>query len=152
MPEKRFQDHLRRRGLRLTRERRAVLREIEDLNGHFEPEQLLVRLREKGIPVSRASVYRTLPLLLDCGLIEEAVYKDRKTRYEKCQGRDHHDHLICTSCGKIIEFLSEPIESLQDEICRGHGFSPVSHTLEIRGLCDSCSETGEGSTSIAKES
>ena len=109
------------------------------MKGHFEPEELLLRLRNKGLTVSRASVYRTLPLLVESGVIEEAIYKDRKTRYERCMEKQHHDHMICTSCGRIIEFVSQPIETLQEEVCRRYGFLPYSHTLEIRGLCHECS-------------
>lgn len=108
------------------------------MKGHFEPEELLLRLRKKGLTVSRASIYRTLPLLVESGVIEEAIYKDRKTRYERCTEKEHHDHLICTSCGSIIEFVSRPIEALQEEVCRRHGFHAYSHTLEIRGLCQEC--------------
>ena len=138
MTETLFHEHLRRKGLRLTPERRAVLQEVVAMKGPFEPEDLLLRLRKKGVSVSRASVYRTLPLLVESGLIEEAIYKDRKTRYEKCTEKEHHDHLICTSCGKIIEFVSPPIEALQEEVCRRNRFLPYSHTLEIRGLCHEC--------------
>jgi len=138
MSKAKFEEHLRKLGLRLTPERNAVLQEVASLQGHFEPEEVILRLRRKGVNVSRASVYRTLPLLVASGIIEEAIYKDRKTRYEKCAESEHHDHLICTSCGKIIEFVSQPIELLQEEVCRRNRFRPSSHTLEIRGLCDHC--------------
>lgn len=131
-------DYLKERGLKLTPSRRAIIDEVKSMTGHFDPDELLARLREKKMKVSRASIYRTLPLLRDCGLIEEAIYKDRKTRYERCHAEAHHDHMVCASCGRVIEFFSKDIERLQDEICQVHGFRSQSHTLEIRGLCSSC--------------
>ena len=133
--------HLKERGLKLTPSRKAIIDEVKSMAGHFDPDELMIRLREKKIKASRASVYRTLPLLRDCGLIEEAIYKDRKTCYERCQAEAHHDHMVCASCGKVIEFFSRDIERLQDEICQLHGFRSQSHTLEIRGLCSSCRPT-----------
>jgi len=138
-----FSKHLRARGLRLTPERARILRGVLSMPSHFEPDDLLDHIRRSSGAVSRASVYRTLPLLVECGLIEEAIYKDRRTRYERSIGREHHDHLLCTSCGAIIEFVSEPIERLQDDVCREHGFQATSHTLEIRGRCRDCGERAD---------
>lgn len=133
-----FEQHLRSRGLKLTPERARILKTVSAMNSHFEPEELVMKLQRRKTPVSRASVYRTLPLLLECGLIKEALYKDRKTRYERTFGQNHHDHMVCTECGTIIEFVSENIEQLQAELCRERGFEPSSHTLEIRGKCRTC--------------
>jgi len=133
-----FEQHLKSRGLKLTPERTRIFKAVSAMNSHFEPEDVLMRLQGQKKRVSRASVYRTLPLLLECGLIKEAIYKDRKTRYERTFGRNHHDHMVCEECGAIIEFVSEKIERLQAELCRERDFEASSHTLEIRGRCRVC--------------
>lgn len=138
MEKQLFKDHLRSLGLRLTPERARVLSGVLAMPPHFEPEELVAVLRGGDAPVSRASVYRTLPLLIECGLIKEAIYRDRKSRYERAAGKGHHDHILCTGCGAIVEFVSAEIEALQLEICRSHGVTPTDHTLEIRGLCRKC--------------
>ncbi|MBI5142211.1 MAG: transcriptional repressor [Nitrospirae bacterium] len=141
---------LRSMGLRMTRERELIVAEVDSFDGHFEPDELLDRMRRKNIRVSRASIYRTLPLLVECGAIKEAVYKDRKTRYERLIGRDHHDHMVCTECGGVIEFVSDEIERLQEAVCKRHGFGIAGHTLEIRGVCRDCSEGKTGASSAGR--
>lgn len=134
-----FREFLKGEGLKFTSEREAVLDEVLSRNGHFDPEELYLELKKKGRKVSRASVYRTLPLLAECGLIEEVEKVDKHAHYERTHGRRHHDHMLCEKCGKIIEFYSEAIEKLQDELCAVQGFAGTSHTLEIRGTCRKCS-------------
>jgi len=138
MEKQLFTEYLRSLGLRLTPERERVLNGVLAMPPHFEPEELVAHLRGGESTVSRASVYRTLPLLVECGLIKEAIYRDRKSRYERAAGRGHHDHILCTQCGAIVEFVSPEIEALQEEICHSHGVTPTDHTLEIRGLCRKC--------------
>lgn len=137
-----FRKFLGERGLRFTGEREAILDEVLGSTGHFDPEELYIALREKGQKVSRASVYRTLPLMVDAGVVEQVERTDKHAHYERTLGRDHHDHMLCVSCGKVIEFYSEAIEKLQDRLCRERGFKGVSHTLEITGYCDSCMKKG----------
>jgi len=137
-----FRNFLEGRGLKFTTERERVLREISSLRRHFDIEGLYLSMKNKGGKVSRASVYRTVPLLVECGLIEEIKTIDRHTYYEYTFGREHHDHLICIKCGKIIEFYSEKLERLQEEICRRENFSGTRHVLEIQGYCRKCSRKG----------
>ncbi|MEW6230397.1 MAG: Fur family transcriptional regulator, partial [Bacillota bacterium] len=95
-------------------------------------------LRDRGRRVSRASVYRTLPLLVKSGLLRDVHSSEKHSHYEHIFGHRHHDHLICTKCGRTIEFNSPMIEKLQTEICNQHGFWATGHKLEITGLCDAC--------------
>lgn len=133
-----FKDFLKNKGLKLTKEREAIIGEIYSLHGHFDPDELLVRLRKKGSRVSKASIYRTIPLLIESGLIEEVIKVDKHAHYEHTYGHGHHDHMICMKCGKVIEFHSNSLEALQEKVCRDNGFSGKSHTLEIKGYCRKC--------------
>ena len=133
-----FRDFLKGKDLKLTPERETVLKEITSLNGHFDIEELYVSLRNKGIKVSRASIYRTIPLLVESGILEEIKTIEKHTCYEYTFGKKHHDHLICLGCGKIIEFYSETLEKIQDEVCKKENFNGVRHLLEIQGYCQRC--------------
>ncbi len=136
--KKLFSSFLRDRGQRVTKERTLILQKISSGNGHFDPESLYVQMRETGLKASRASVYRTLNLLHECGLIERVRTTDRGSIYESTFGHKHHDHMLCLQCGKVIEFYSEELERLQESICINQGFQGKSHTLEIRGFCRKC--------------
>jgi Fur family ferric uptake transcriptional regulator len=138
MGEKEFREYLKAKGLKVTKERALILRDISSRQGHFDPEELYIGIRKKGLKVSKASIYRTLPLLLESGLIEQVERTEKHAHYEKTFGRDHHDHMLCISCGSVIEFYSESLEDLQKKICSKKGFEGVTHTLEIKGYCSKC--------------
>jgi len=138
MESKIFQDFLVHRGLKLTKERMAVLHQIFSIHGHFEPEHLYLNIKNSGIKASRASVYRTLNLLVESGLVERISRTDKGNVYEHTYGHSHHDHMICTTCGEVIEFFSENLEELQNVICTKYHFAGTTHTLEIRGQCSAC--------------
>lgn len=133
-----FRNFLGGKGLKLTKERTAVLSEVYSFHGHFEPEYLYSRIKGSGSKASRASVYRTLSLLVECGLVKRVTRTDKGNIYEHTYGHSHHDHMICDICGEIIEFFSEKLEKLQDEICEKNSFIWSSHALEIRGRCKKC--------------
>ncbi len=135
--KKQFKDYIKNKGLKFTSQRETVLEEILKTNGHFEIEDIVLKMKNKNINVSRATVYRTLNILKDMGLITEVIKYNNKTIYE-ISLKEHHDHLICTKCGKIIEFHEEEIEKLQDKICQLYEFVPSFHRLEIFGLCNDC--------------
>lgn len=143
MENKIFRNYLCEKGLKLTKERIAVLREVFSFHGHFGPEDLYFRIREAGIKASRASVYRTLNLLIGSGLVEKVSRSGKGNIYEHTYGHEHHDHMICDACGQIIEFYSEKLEKLQDDICMKNNFSGASHTLEIRGRCNKCRDKND---------
>lgn len=134
----RFKKFLKNKGLKLTSARTAVLNQILWFPGHFEPEAIYLKLKGSGLPASRASVYRTLNLLVESSLVEKVTTTETGTVYELSAGHTHHDHLICDSCGEMIEFYSEKIESLQQEICRQNRFIGDTHSLVIRGACEQC--------------
>jgi len=134
----RFSDYLARHQLRLTRERRAILEEMLQVRGHFVADQLLEHFRSKGRVVSRATLYRTLARLVEAGLVHKIEMAQGQARYEVMFGRHHHDHMICLTCGRLIEFESREIERLQEEICRRKGFTMTGHMHQIRGLCGEC--------------
>ncbi len=135
-----FREFLNKRSLKFTRERELVLDEVFSFHGHFDPEEIMISMREKGIRVSKASIYRTLPLLLESGLIEQVEKNNKHAHYEHTFGHGHHDHLICLKCGKVIEVFSPELEAIQDELCRKKGFKGIKHTLEIKGYCRNCNQ------------
>ena len=138
MEDKIFQNFLREKSLKLTKERTAVLKEVFSFHGHFDPEHLYLRIKDSGSKASRASVYRTLSLLVESGLVEKVTRTEKGNVYEHTFGHTHHDHMICDLCGSITEFYSEKLENLQKEICLANDFDGRSHTLEIRGYCTEC--------------
>ena len=100
-------------------------------------------VRQDDPRVSVATVYRTMKLLGESGLAHARNFGDGQTRYEPAIGRDHHDHLICTRCGTIIEFENDQIERMQDAVARRHGFKVTSHKMELYGLCKACQKAVE---------
>jgi len=139
----RFQEFLDRQGLKLTRERVALLREIFATHYHFEADELLFKMKEKSVKISRATVYRTLELLVKSGLVRRVHLGEDHYHYERVSGNSHHDHLICTICGGVIEFHDEILEKRQLEICEKKKFTPTYHNLQILGVCDACRRKGE---------
>lgn len=137
-PAERLQSYLAQRGLKSTRQRSLIVDAFLGAGGHLDVDQLLARVRQADPRVSAATVYRTMKLLTECGLAHAQRFGDGHTRYESAFNRDHHDHLICTSCGEIIEFENDRIEALQEMVARRHGFAVTHHKLELYGLCKSC--------------
>lgn len=133
-----LQRYMAQHGLKSTRQRSLIIDTFFDLDGHHTVEDLWSRVRQQDPRVSVATVYRTMKLLSECGLAHARNFGDGQTRYEAAAGRHHHDHLICTRCGLIVEFENDKIEQLQDAIARKHGFSVISHKMELYGLCRNC--------------
>lgn len=138
MENKIFKEFLEKKGLKFTKERLAVLKEVFSIHSHFDPDDILIKMRKKGIRVSKASIYRTLPLLLECGLVEQVERVDKHAHYEHTFGHGHHDHLICIKCGKVIALYSKKLERLQERLCKKENFKNITHTLEIKGYCSKC--------------
>jgi Fur family transcriptional regulator, ferric uptake regulator len=133
-----FEDYLKRKGLKLTPERRALFDEIFARHQHFEADDLLFRLKTKNKKISRATIYRTLELMVDSGVVGRVRIGETGYRYERMRAGDHHDHLICTQCGRVVEFREPRIESLQDDICERYGFVLISHSHQLHGICRRC--------------
>jgi Fur family ferric uptake transcriptional regulator len=125
--------------LRSTSQRRLIVERFLDAGAHVTIEELLADVRAHDRGVGYATVYRTLKLLAECGVASERRFGDGLSRYEISDGDEHHDHLICTSCGRITEFEEPRIEELQEQIARRHGFRVTSHKHELYGLCRACS-------------
>jgi len=126
------------RGLKHSRQRERIAAVFFEMDGHVSVEELVFRVRREDPRVSVATVYRTMKLLAESGLAVARHFRDGQTRYEVAMGRGHHDHLICTSCGEIVEFADEQIESLQAAVARRHGFEAETHRLELYGRCGRC--------------
>jgi len=124
--------------LRPTRERFLLLEQIMAMSGHFDADELFASLSARGLKASRATVYNTLDLLVDCGLISKYRFGENHSRYEKAFGRPRHDHLICLECGDIIEFVSDKLDKLQKEVCEERKFKLQNSTLQIFGMCAKC--------------
>ena len=133
-----FEDFLERKKLRLTRQREQVFELAFEVHDHFTAETFLGWLNEREAGVSRATVYRTLGLLVEGGFLELLDVGSGEAHYEHVLGHQHHDHLICTGCGRIEEFREPRIEALQEEVAAKFGFSLDDHDLWLMGLCKSC--------------
>ena len=126
------------RGLKHSRQRDRIAEAFFAMGGHVSVEELVARVRRFDPRISVATVYRTMKLLADCGLAVPRHFGGGQARYEAAAGRAHHDHLICTGCGRIVEFENEKIEELQIRVARSHGFEVESHKLELYGRCGRC--------------
>jgi Fur family ferric uptake transcriptional regulator len=130
--------YLNGQGLKATRQRDEILRAFIKTGRHVSADELY-QLVKKSVPgIGYATVYRTLRLLSDAGLAHEQHFEDGFTRYEYQASDSHHDHLICTNCGAILEFENEQIEQLQQDVALKNRFLVQSHKLELYGLCSAC--------------
>ncbi len=133
-----FHDHIKKSGLKRTAQRDLILDVFLRTEGHVSSEDLYELVKVEDSSIGFTTVYRTLKLLQECGLARDVQYYDGRMLYEHDFKHDHHDHLICTSCGALIEFYSEVIENMQDEIAARHQFQPQTHSLRIFGTCREC--------------
>lgn len=133
-----FRNFLRPRGLIFTSERKEIVESIHSYSGHFDADKLIFQLRKRGSRVSRGTVYRTIPLLVEAGVIRPVAFTDRHAHYEDTCKTRHHEHLICLGCGKVIEFYRPRMETELEKICREKKFQPVAHKMEVTGYCSDC--------------
>ncbi|HET7824204.1 MAG TPA: transcriptional repressor [Anaeromyxobacter sp.] len=131
-------DHVARNGLRRSATRDLVVETFLASADHASVEELTARVRARDPAVGQATVYRTLRLLQECGVAAARRFGDGATRFEPVLARPHHDHLICTACGDILEFENPEIEALQLEVARRHGFTTEAHRMELYGRCARC--------------
>ena len=134
--QRRLVRYLGEHGLKQTRQREAILDVFLSTGGHLTSEELLQAVRELHSNIGYTTVYRTMKVLSDAGLASERHFDDGMTRYEI--EHEHHDHLVCLKCGKIIEFECEAIEASQDEIAERHDFRILRHRHELYGHCAAC--------------
>jgi Fur family ferric uptake transcriptional regulator len=133
-----FREFLRDRGLKYTGERRMILQAVMRTDEHFEAEQLLLTMRQQSRRVGKATVYRTLKLLVECGIVKEVHFSNKQVHYEHTYGQDPHDHMVCRRCGRIIEFDAREVVRLRTVIAAEHRFHALSHRLQVLGLCEAC--------------
>jgi Fur family ferric uptake transcriptional regulator len=138
-----FETFLRGRNLRLTRQREAILTAIYATHRHITADDLYDNLLRKGetvsLRISRATVYRTLSLLTEGGFVQALdIGREHGTLYEHVLGHGHHDHMVCLTCGKIIEFSDDDLEAVQARAVKKHGFKASSHRLNVFGTCAAC--------------
>ncbi|MCS6798062.1 MAG: transcriptional repressor [Myxococcota bacterium] len=133
-----------RNGLRSTTQRRLVTEVFFRSDGHVSIEELLSAVRRHDPRVGYATVYRTLKLLKESGLAHERHFGDGMSRYEVHAEDEHHDHLICTECGRIVEFEEPAIERLQERVARRYGFRLTRHKHELYGVCPPCDRAARG--------
>jgi Fur family ferric uptake transcriptional regulator len=133
-----FAQYLNSKNLKLTEERKAVLKEIFLRPGHLEAEDLWHTLRKKKKRASRATVYRTLELLVDSGIVRKVDLGHGHSHFEHVLGHAHHEHMICLKCGKVIEFSDKKIEKSLKRLCEKSGFENTSHCFQIFGYCRDC--------------
>ena len=137
--QKNFEGFLKKQGLKLTPQRRRVFERAFATHEHFSAETLCRWIQEDSRDVSRATVYRTLSLLVEGGFLESLDAGQGELLYEHVLGHRHHDHLVCLACGKIEEFSDERIEALQREAAERKGFALEFHNLRLFGTCARCS-------------
>ncbi len=136
--KKAFREFIAQKGLKSTRQRDLILDAFLSSDRHMSIEELYLKLRAKHPNIGYATVYRTLKLFAESGIAREIQFGDGQTRYEHVAEGEHHDHLVCTHCGTIIEFENETIEKLQDEVAQNHDFVIETHKLELYGICAKC--------------
>jgi len=141
-----FETYLRSKKLKLTDERVKILTTIFDKSTHFNAEWLYRELNQKKQSMSRATIYRTLYLLVQCNLVRRNSLGSAHANYEAIREAEHHDHLICLNCDRVIEFYRLNLEQLQEEICHEKNFQPLHHNLQIFGLCSECINKTDDST------
>ena len=138
-----FRRYLREHGLPVTQQREAIARVVFDSLEHLSVEQIEGRLRGSGNRIGKATIYRTLDLLVRSRLVVEHDFGEGFKRYEhRLTQEPVHEHLICLECGKVIEFASWEVQEVQSRITAQHGFRPSRHKLEIYGLCRDCQDAG----------
>ncbi|MFC1866730.1 Fur family transcriptional regulator [Thermodesulfobacteriota bacterium] len=133
-----FRAFISKKGLRNTPEREEIISEIFSDHSHFDVDELYLRLHQKGSKVSKASIYRNIPLITECRLVKEVWFEDGHMHYEHIYGHGHHCHLRCLKCGKVIEFAEKALEVVERRISEENDFQVVDHRLDISGYCSDC--------------
>ncbi len=133
-----LKETLHKEGLRYTKQRQEIWNELRSSDKHRDAEEILFTLRKRGLKISRATVYRTIDVLVKNNLIDKLDIGDGRARFEYNDKYLHHDHLICTSCDKIIEFNNNEIEELQNKIAKQHNFKLLYHSHQLFGICKDC--------------
>jgi Fur family transcriptional regulator, ferric uptake regulator len=135
-----FREYLQKNRLRYTQEREQIIKEIFATHDHFDVDALYLTIRQKGINISKASIYRLIPLLIDAGLIQDVFFEDGHMHYEHIYGHEQHCHLRCIECGKIEEFTDPRLNDIEGDLVERFGFKILDYKLNVKGLCPGCRE------------
>ena len=137
-----FRRYLREHSLPVTSQREQVAEVVLEAGGHLSVEDIEQQLRQRGLRIGKATVYRTLDILARSGMISERDFGEGFRRYERIPGHPHHEHLICMNCGKVVEFANAQLEQIKLVIAEDYGFTHHHHRLDIYGLCRECQQRG----------
>ena len=146
-----FLNHIQKKGLKRTAQRDLILDVFLRTEGHLSGDDLFRLVREEDATVGQTTVYRTLRLLTEAGLAREVRFGDGRAHYEHNYKHEHHDHMICSECGTIIEFYSPELEAIQDAMAAKHKFRLTSHLLRMIGICADCRRAEQKQRQIAKK-
>jgi len=135
-----FRRYLRDRSLPVTSQREQVAQILFAADRHLSVEDVEGLLRKRGLHVGKATIYRTLDLLAQSGMVQERDFGEGFRRYERVPGHPHHEHLICLRCGTVVEFSNDRLEKLKELIAAEYGFQHRHHRLEIYGVCRECQQ------------
>lgn len=144
-----FLDYLKHRGLKVTQQRLTILDAVFKTHEHFSAEALHRRLRNEGVEVSLATVYRTVNVLVEGGFLEALDVGGGQLLFEHVMGHGHHDHLVCLGCNKIQEFRCPEIEKLQEREAAKLNFRVTHHSLRLFGYCAACERRGKAHESTS---
>lgn len=135
---KKLTELLQKNNLRSTTERNAILDEALSTEGHFEADDLLAILKQKGVKTSRATIYRTLELLCELGFLRKVCFREAHLHFQKITDEPRRDHLICTKCGAQIEFQLPQLSEIHQKLCAEKSFKMTDYCFHIFGLCSDC--------------
>ena len=143
-----FLRHLRQVGLKQTEQRSTILRTFLETREHLSTDELHRLVKRKDPRIGFTTVYRTLKLLAGCGLASEVLFHDGIARYEHQYNRRSHHHMVCTSCGSSVEFFSQEVGELEQEIGRKYHYLTTRHTFQIYGVCEDCRKKNHHSRTL----
>lgn len=136
--ERLFEEYLAAKGLKHSGQRKEILCIFLNTDKHLTAEELYALVKKRYPGIGYATVYRSLKLFCAAGLSRELKFDDGTARYEHLYGHKHHDHFICTRCGRFVEVVDDEIERLQERLAKLHGFIPQRHRMELYGICKKC--------------